>query len=321
MEHRTDKLMNPDETSRTFPRAEGREGGFALVLVLAILVLILGLAVAFFSMVTSDTTSSRNYDSAVRVKQLSDIATNLVMGEIGEATQSGTGSGARFTWASQPGMIRKYDDSGRPSKFYKLYSSSKLTFDPNVSDLQSELAADLPATWASQPALFTDINAPVLDSDPSGPITINGRTYGARYPILSPGGLGKIDGFSIGNSTTPPDPGLDPTAAENTNPAPMPVSWIYVLQDGSLASPDGTDASGKVISQWTGAVPTKDNPIAGRVAFWTDDETCKVNINTASEGSFWDTPRANTAAERLLPQICRERMSIARPPGIQRQPA
>jgi uncharacterized protein (TIGR02600 family) len=32
----------------------------------------------------------------------------------------------------------------------------------------------------------------------------------------------------------------------------------------------------------------------GRVAFWTDDECSKVNINTASEGTFADTPIANS---------------------------
>jgi uncharacterized protein (TIGR02600 family) len=36
------------------------------------------------------------------------------------------------------------------------------------------------------------------------------------------------------------------------------------------------------------------NPIVGRIAFWTDDETCKVNINTASEGTYWDTPRSRS---------------------------
>ncbi len=39
-----------------------------------------------------------------------------------------------------------------------------------------------------------------------------------------------------------------------------------------------------------GANPTS-NPIVGRVAFWTDDETCKLNINTAGDGTYYDTPR------------------------------
>lgn len=27
------------------------------------------------------------------------------------------------------------------------------------------------------------------------------------------------------------------------------------------------------------------------LAFWTDDEFCKVNINTAMDGVYWDVPR------------------------------
>ncbi|MGB8353848.1 MAG: hypothetical protein WCD79_08190, partial [Chthoniobacteraceae bacterium] len=44
--------------------------------------------------------------------------------------------------------------------------------------------------------------------------------------------------------------------------ANMKVGWINVLADS------GTAAS-------------KSNPIVGRIAYWMDDETCKVNINTA----------------------------------------
>jgi len=29
-------------------------------------------------------------------------------------------------------------------------------------------------------------------------------------------------------------------------------------------------------------------------SFWTDDETCKLNINTASDGAYWDVPRVFT---------------------------
>ncbi len=39
-----------------------------------------------------------------------------------------------------------------------------------------------------------------------------------------------------------------------------------------------------------GATPTTDNPMVARIAFWTDDETCKVNINTASEPTFMGQP-------------------------------
>ena len=41
-------------------------------------------------------------------------------------------------------------------------------------------------------------------------------------------------------------------------------------------------------------------PHCGRVAFWTDDETCKVNVNTASEGVYWDMPRASTKEDLAM---------------------
>ena len=95
----------------------------------------------------------------------------------------------------------------------------------------------------------------------------------------------------------------------------MPVRWLYVLKDGTMTSP-ALDLKG-TIAQWNDnpndktGIPTANNPIVGRVAFWTDDDTCKVNINTAGGfstykisntnkkedqycGSYWDTPRFNT---------------------------
>ena len=77
---------------------------------------------------------------------------------------------------------------------------------------------------------------------------------------------------------------------------PMPVRWIYVLENGQLTTPvEGPDG----IADFSGSdiVPTDDNRIVGRIAFWADDESCKVNINTASEGDYWDTPRANNRTD------------------------
>ena len=72
----------------------------------------------------------------------------------------------------------------------------------------------------------------------------------------------------------------------------MPVRWIYVLQDGTMITPTTTATSNGKIATFAGSnVPTATNPIVGRIAYWTDDETCKVNINTASEGVYWDMPR------------------------------
>src|SRR5205085_8593415 len=48
-------------------------------------------------------------------------------------------------------------------------------------------------------------------------------------------------------------------------------------------------------------IPTAANPIVARIAFWTDDETCKLNINTASEGSYYAMPHANTPTDMVQP--------------------
>lgn len=121
---------------------------------------------------------------------------------------------------------------------------------------------DVPAGWAADPATFVDLNRPVVTP-------VNG-TMRTNYPILDPRGIGKIEGFSTNNS---------PYGVS------MPVQWIYVLENGTL-----TNATGL----------TKANPPVARFAFWTDDETSKLNINTASEGSFWDVPKTGTADDRRM---------------------
>ncbi len=57
-----------------------------------------------------------------------------------------------------------------------------------------------------------------------------------------------------------------------TNPVSLTVNWIYMRQDGSLVAVTGT------------SLPPFDatNPLVGRLAFWTDDGSSRVNLNTAS---------------------------------------
>ena len=67
------------------------------------------------------------------------------------------------------------------------------------------------------------------------------------------------------------------------NPAPMPVRWLYLLKDGSLVSPDTPSPTTPNTLTFQNAVnaagqadkPSVTNPIVGRVAFWTDDESGK----------------------------------------------
>lgn len=284
--------MNPSKkpVNPAVPFLSSRQRAMALVLVLSCIVLLSVLIVAFLASVKTEVLSSSNYSNASDVRHRSQMAVNMVIAQIQEATSVPT-----TAWTSQPGLIRVFDTSGTNLWNYKLYSSGAMiangTFDPNAR-------VDIPANWQSRPQEYTDLNQPVLAADASGVISRNGTTYSPSFPILDPAAIGMVKGFAIdGNANTPPDyAGIDPII---NNPAPMPVQWLYILQDGSVRAMTGGTVSGA----------TKNNPIVSRIAFWTDDETCKVNINTAAgdewndttnPGSFMDTPRARNISETAL---------------------
>ena len=52
-----------------------------------------------------------------------------------------------------------------------------------------------------------------------------------------------------------------------------------------------------------------------RFAYWTDDETCKVNVNTASEGIYWDSPYVDTTEDRSYAKFPPHRGECQRYPG------
>ncbi len=258
-----------------FNRKTAHRRGIALLIVLAILVLITGLVVAFFSAANTELASAKSYAGGSSSQQLADAATQLAIGSIRKATSdtSTSPSGTDVAWASQPGMIRTWDSKGNARNIYKLFSSSNLEATPPYDPAA---AGDLDPDFDNKPAIFVDLNAPVADASAV-----------VHYPIVDPfcsvskdsGDTPKIDGFYVTNP---------PAAAKVPNKAPMPVRWIYVLQDGKLIAPSSGDKTA-VFSGTT--LPTATNPIVGRLAYWTDDDTSKVNINTASEGVYWDMPR------------------------------
>ena len=260
--------------------------GFALIIVLGLLVIILGLAVTFLNRTTIERGASASYAANAATRQFADTAVNLVEGQIHRASALGV----NVAWASQPGMIRtfgagaagSYTASTNALLNFKLYSA------PDMVTSVTNFAGDIPpADWADKTknaGLWTDLNAPVRKI----------------YPILAPQPVtGGAEQFSITNA-----PG-----ATTNQPAPMPVRWLYLLQGGEIVAPGG---SGNAI---TVAGDSKTNPIVGRIAFWTDDETCKVNINTASDGTFWDTPRAYSDEEKALAQYQPAQKEFQRYPG------
>ena len=125
----------------------GRRQGAALVIVLAFLVIITGLVVAFLSSVTNEATATSASAAGVTTRSLADAAIQLDIAQIRDATAgfSHDTNGSLLTnspvcWASQPGAIRTYDtnaNSGSSSggsgasvggggAIYKLYSSTNM---------------------------------------------------------------------------------------------------------------------------------------------------------------------------------------------------
>jgi len=266
----------------------GPSRGFALVLVLGVIVLVTILIAGFMAKSRTERVASAGYRASAEARQFGDIAVNLVQGQINHATTQGS----QVAWVSQPGMIRTLDTSGKLIDAYKLYSAS------DMIAKSGDVSGDMSNAWKDNGAVWVDLNAPVSANgaknypiaDPSALNDIDG------VQGLGPGSTGGEKGFSIINPTTRAA-ALAPGVASGNDYQilPMPTRWLYILRDGTLAAAQ----TGSVAN--SAAIPkaTDDNPVVGRIAFWTDDETAKVNINTAGEGVFWDTPHGYTPTEVL----------------------
>lgn len=252
--------------------------GMTLVLALFVIVILTVLIVAVLVRSQNFSRGSKLHSNVLKARQLGYSAMGVVSARIQEATATQSGQ----AWASQPGAIQVYGADGKLSKVFKLYSASSDTSTDAVA-----LTADLPpANWSEQPNLFVDLNAPVR------------RSAALFFPIVDPRlYTGNVtsdpEGFSYSNSVA--GTVLPSGGASEDQRLPMPVQWLYVLSNGSLAVPE-SDSEGMVTIP--GAGPNAE--IIGRVAFWTDDETSKVNVNTAAGGQFWDTPRINSDFEHSL---------------------
>jgi len=270
------------------PRRRQDRRGIALVIVLGFLVLITGFIVAFFSSVTTNSKSSYHYAKNVQTQQLAQSAVSVAMSQIKDATTQGP----NVTWVSQPGMIRTFDASGSPVNSYRLYSSSTMKLSGSVNP-ESEVGVVQRKEWTSYPAHMVDLNKPARDA--AGKLV---------YPILDPRASDpaeRIEGYEFDPSA------MGDNFVTASSPAPMPVRWLYVLARGDIVT-------GKELNKTSATfdAASKDNPVVGRIAFWTDDESCKVNINTAAgdewtpnstgygtaAGSYWDVPRTFSAFDK-----------------------
>lgn len=281
--------------SRRHLNRRGSQKGIALITTLIILTLVVLVVVIFFMSVQAALRSSRLTQDSAELKNLRDSAISLALAQIREGTTQGE------IWTSQPGAIRTFSlGDGSPQKIFKLYSDEEMNMDVTTGTNAAELslAGDVPTDWDEQGGgeAYVDLNEPVLSGgelffpivDPrlndgstpaAGSQTPEGFSYQQQHPV---GGSGNIAGIYT------PTPG---GGSPEDQRVPMPVKWIYTLRDGSLGT---LNDSGTFVPFNGENAASADNPISGRFAFWTDDESCKINVNTASEAMPWDTPRCVT---------------------------
>ncbi len=292
--------LQPKSTDRSTRSKKDR--GIALVTVMSILAVLTVLSIAIISLAGNELRSAKAYSDSVRTRQLSEMVISMVVAQIRDATRPDRtvggglfGGGAIALWASQPGMIRTFEDEGKMLKAFKLYSSSKMIL---TDEREVTLEEDGLRGWESSPERFVDLNKPSIGYNPKG------QEINRYFPILDPRAktLDKVEGFDFESFE----------GVREDKRLPMPVEWLYVLKDGKFGT---LDQSGKFISADPGAQPGIRNPIVARIAFWADDETCKVNVNTAAEAIPWDKPKIYTEEARDWAQFQPVIHEVQRYPG------
>lgn len=271
--------------------------GIALILAISLIALMMILVVSLLDATKDGYKGAVISSHAERSRMVGQEAIHVALSQLQNATtQTFANSGTPKPWISQPGAIRVHNMDGSLNTLYKLYSSNTMSAS-NVA----EVAADVPDNWAARPRDFVDLNEPFKDTEGKLKFPITDPRAMSTNPKLS------VEGFSYRAEKGAVGPSGNPDAQR----LPMPVRWMYVLKNGEIGT---LSTEGKFIAPGN-VQPTRSNPIVSRFAFWVDDETSKININTASEGSFWDTPRADTAQERVLAQSIPTRLEYMRQPG------
>ncbi|MEM8953362.1 MAG: Verru_Chthon cassette protein A, partial [Verrucomicrobiota bacterium] len=275
--------MRPRAAKRSTLANWANQEGAAIITILVLFSLMAVLVSAILIISRDERRSAGRVSESTRSRILTDLPASLVIAQIRAATEI-----EDTVWASQPGAIRTLENNGDPGQIYKLYSAARMLAEDRIDALDE----DLDETWIDHPDVFADLNAPVARG--------KSNDLSLHFPILDPRattGIGSfsdegVEGFSYDTSVIPG--AVEAVSSGLTARLPMPVAWLYVLEDGTLGT---LDKSG--FFNGPNEASTS-NPIVARIAFWTDDESCKVNINTAVEGSFWDTPRFNTVQERAF---------------------
>ncbi len=301
---------------RSFFRDARRHRGLALIIVLSMLALSTIVMLAFLSVADTEHKGTMGYSSSQTARRLADTAVNIVIAQIrGGSDQDDSNQGREFH-ATQPGAVRKYNQDGAFLAGYKLFSDAEMIYQSTAGSNGDGAARDeYNFVKNSEPipgwnrdvniARYVDINEPVIKGVADADGTVDRSQV--FFPVIDPRaaydmdpgpGFNPVEGFQYatttalsGNDISQKDaadntPIVQPPADLDRLRLAMPVQWLYMLKDGTLGTLNDNltfTGPGQVQS-------TEQNPIVARLAFWTDDETCKLNINTAGEPTYQGRP-------------------------------
>lgn len=277
--------------------------GIAILTVLAVVSLMSVLTLSMLSMSESVSREAAGHVREISARGQADTAFGIVLGQLRSATMETLEGGDPAPWATQPGAAHVFNMDGTLREIRKLYSAAELS-----TESPEDLEKDTPVAWRKVPGQYVDLNEPVTGPD-----------GGLSFPIADPRvalGADAAEGFGYEVDRAPEGTvGVGQAADEDGSNLrlPMPVRWIYQLRDGTLGVLDDAGVFTPFNPDAGGA--TRENPITGRFAFWTDDETAKINVNTAGEGAPWDTPRLTTRQDEALARYQPMRGEFYRYPG------
>lgn len=306
------------KTLRSFFRDARRHRGLALIIVLSMLALATIVMLAFLSVADTEHKGTLGYSSSQTARRLSDTAVNVVIAQIRAGSDQDTAVAGREFHATQPGAVRKYTQDGAFLAGYKLFSDAELIYQgtgasvSNAAALEefnfvknSEPPSDLGWNQGNNTLRYVDLNEPVIKGVAGTDGSVS--TSQVFFPIIDPraaydmdpgAGFIPVEGFQYsttsalkGSNLAMADaaqivPIVQPPAGIDTLRLAMPVQWLYMLKDGTL----GTLDASLNFAGAGGVNSTVENPIVARLAFWADDETCKLNVNTAGEPTFQGKP-------------------------------
>lgn len=249
--------------------------GAALVAVLAVVAILALLAIAFLSRSgTRHETEVRSSES-LSVDVVADDAVDLVIAQLRAATEA-----EKSGWASQPGVVRTWDEGGNFAGAFKLYSDETMIEGDEHALLTTDFDDLGNGKWEDQPGVYVDINEPYQK---------DGRHV---YPVASPEAKDRyrIEGFHFNHRE-------ELVVRGSGNTLPMPVKWIYQLEDSTLGT---LNPEGEFVPWSGGSRASVNNRMIARFAFWTDDESCKLNPNVHAGGIALGAPFAGGSFDRAM---------------------